>query len=63
MYIELIYHAYGDVPIVVRLPETANTERLRTMCPHSDEDFSYGLYTAGQIAGYLGRRMPGAITL
>jgi len=50
MYMELVYHAYGDIVIIVRLPKITDTERLRTMCPHRDEDFSYGFYTAGQIA-------------
>jgi hypothetical protein len=49
-YMDLVHQAYGNITLVIRLPEIANTERLRTLCPHEDEEFSCGFYTAGQIA-------------
>lgn len=42
--------AYRDIMLVVRLHEIANTERLPMLCPHEDDDSSYGFYTASQIA-------------
>jgi hypothetical protein len=49
-YMDLVRKAYGDIMLVIRLPEAASTERLHTMCPHEDPHFSYEFYTASQIA-------------
>jgi hypothetical protein len=38
-YMDLVRKAYGDIMLVIRLPEAASTERLHTMCPHEDPHF------------------------
>jgi hypothetical protein len=49
-YMSLVHQTYEIITLVIRLPEIANTAKLRNLCPHEDEEFSYGFYTAGQIS-------------
>jgi hypothetical protein len=48
-YMKLVYQTYGNIMLVLRLPAIANTERLQTVCPNKDEEFSYGFFITDQI--------------